>query len=176
MTAWWAIIWLSIITDLLFVPVALSLYRALKQLNREAMVFATAFIALFIVLDLTVTWTNYAALMAVSTEYANAANVPQKAAAIATAGYAAAVLDSSVLFVYNSLTLAVGILITGIVMLRGVFSKAAAYLTLVTGALGIMSVLGSIFVHALGIAIVVTSVLTTVWLFIVGRRLCELAH
>jgi hypothetical protein len=40
----------------------------------------------------------------------------------------------------------------------------------------IISVLGSFFVHALSIAIVVTSMLTTVWLFIVGRRLCELAH
>lgn len=175
-TAWWAIIWLSIITDLLFVPFALALYRALKQLNREAMVFAAAFIGLFIVLDLAVTWTNYAALMAVATEYTNAADVFQKAAAIAAARYPAAVLDSSVLFVYNSLTLAVGIFITGAVMLRGVFSKAAAYLALVTGTLGIISVLGSFFTHALGATIVVTSVLMTVWLFIVGRRLCQLAH
>ena len=173
---WWAVIWLSIITDLLFVPVGFSLYRTLKELSRNSMVFAAAFIALFVVLDLAVTWPNYAALMAASMEYANAAAPSQKAVALAAAAVPAAVLDSNVLFVYNSLTLAVGILIAGIVMLRGVFSRLAAYLGVVTGAMGIFSVITSFVVHDVGIAIFFTSVLTTAWLFAVGFRLNRLAH
>src|SRR5664279_3968868 len=55
-TAWWAILGLSILTDFLFIPVALSLYLALKGINRNAMLVATAFLGLFVVLDLAVTW------------------------------------------------------------------------------------------------------------------------
>src|SRR5215472_2156161 len=34
-TEWWAILSLSVLTDLLFVPVALALYLALKGVNRN---------------------------------------------------------------------------------------------------------------------------------------------
>src|SRR5215813_13773461 len=36
-TAWWAIIGVSVLTNFLFVPVALALYFALRQINRFAM-------------------------------------------------------------------------------------------------------------------------------------------
>jgi hypothetical protein len=39
---WWAILGLSVFTDLLFVPLALALYRALKGVNRDVMAVATA--------------------------------------------------------------------------------------------------------------------------------------
>ena len=57
-TVWWAILGLSVLTDFLFIPVALSLYLALKGINRNAMLVATAFVVLFVVLDLAVTWPN----------------------------------------------------------------------------------------------------------------------
>src|SRR5215472_17755193 len=59
-TEWWAILGLSVFTDLLYVPVAFALYLALQGVARSTMLVATAFVGLFIVLDLAVTWTNYA--------------------------------------------------------------------------------------------------------------------
>ena len=168
---WWAILDLSVLTDFLFVPVALALYLALKGVNRSAMLLATACVGLFIVLDLAITWTNYEALITLSGKYAAAANDAQKAATVAAAIYPSAVLESRLLFVYNSLTLAVGILLTGFVMLKGIFSRSTAYLGLVTGILGIISVVGPFFVSALSPTIIVTSVLTTVWVLFVGYRL-----
>jgi hypothetical protein len=56
------------------------------------------------------------------------------------------VVDSNLIFVYNSLTFAVGILITGLVMLKGIFGKGTAFLGLATGILGIAAVAGSFFV------------------------------
>src|SRR5258708_30185520 len=56
-TVWWAILGLSVFTDFLFVPVALSLYLALKRVNKNAMLIASAFVGLFVVLDLAVLWT-----------------------------------------------------------------------------------------------------------------------
>src|SRR6266404_4343322 len=73
-TVWWAILGLSVLTDLLFVPVALSLYLALKRVHRSAMLVATAFVGLFVVLDLAVTWSNFSALLTLGGGYAAAAD------------------------------------------------------------------------------------------------------
>lgn len=174
--AWWAILGLSVFTDFLFVPLALSLYTALKGFNKSAMLLATSCVALFVFLDLALTWTNYAALINFSGRYAAAANAAEKAAIVGFANYPAAVLESGLLFVYNSLVLAVGILLTGLVMLRGVFNRSTAYLGLLTGTLGIVSVAGSFFGNALSAGIIVTSLLMTVWVLIVGYRLCKLGR
>jgi hypothetical protein len=175
-TAWWLIVWLSVLTDLLFIPVALSLYVALKGVNKNVMLLATACIALFIILDLAITWTNYAALIGLSSKYTRAATEAQRMAAITAADYPSAVLESSLLFVYNTLVLAVGILLTGFVMLKGTFSKGVAYLGVATGVLGIVSVVGPFVVSALSVTIIITSVLTTVWVWFVGCRLYVLGR
>ena len=175
-TLWWAILGLSVLTDFLFVPVALSLYLALKGINRNAMLVATACVGLFVVLDLAITWTNYASLITLSGNYAAATNDAQRAVFVAAATYPSAVLESSLLFVYNTLTLSLRILMTGLVMLKGIFSKSTAYLGLVTGSLGIVAVAGPLFVSALSITIIITSVLTTVWVLFVGYRLYRLGQ
>ncbi len=174
-TAWWAILGLSVLTDFLLVPIALSLYVALKGINKNAMLAATAFVGLFIVLDLALTWTNYASLIALSGNYAAATNDAQRAVFVTAATYPSSVVDSNLLFVYNSLTLAVGILMTGFVMLKGIFSKGTAYLGVVTGILGIIAVAGSFF-GFLSAMIILVSILTTVWVFFVGYRLYRLGQ
>lgn len=173
-TAWWAILSLSVLTDFLLVPVALSLYLALKRINQNLMQMAIAFVGLFIILDLALTWTNYAILITLSGHYATAANDAQRAVFVAAAYYPATVLESKLLFVYNSLTLAVGILLTGLVMLQGNFSKSTAYVGLVTGILGIVAVAGSFVASSFsGVVIIIASVLTTVWIFLVGYKLAQ---
>ena len=61
-------------------------------------------------------------------------------------------------------------------MLKGIFGKSTAYLGLVTGILGIVAVAGPFFVGALSVAIIIASVLTTVWVLFVGYRLYRLAQ
>jgi hypothetical protein len=171
---WWAIFGLSVITDFLFVPVAFALYLALKGVNRGAMLVATAFVGLFVVLDLAVTWSHYAVLIALTGDYAAATTEAQRAAYVAAANLAAAVLTFS-LAVYSILVPSLGILMVGLVMLRGgVFGKGIAYLGVVTGVLGIISVAGPLLVSALSATIIVTSLLTTVWVLLVGYRLLRL--
>jgi hypothetical protein len=174
--AWWWILWLSVLTDLLFVPLALALYTALKDVSRSLMLLAVSCIALFVVLDLEITWTNYAALIMLSGKYANAASAAEKTAVVAIATAPAIILESGLLFVYNSLTLAIGILLAGFVMLRGSFGKAAAYLGIGTGALGTVAVVGSFFVKFLGSLIILVSLLTMVWAMIAGFRLYRLGR
>lgn len=168
---WWAILGLSVLTDLLLVPVALSLYIALNRLNRNAMLVATAFVGLFVVLDLALTWTNIAALITLGGAYA-AANDAERAVILAAAYYPSTVIESNLTFIHNSLTLAVGILIIGVVMLQGIFNKSTAFLGLATGILGIVAVASSFFASSVStVAIIFASILTTVWVLFVGYKL-----
>jgi hypothetical protein len=81
------------------------------------------------------------------------------------------------LFVYNSFTLAVGILMTGLVMLKGIFSQATAYLGLAAGILGIVSVTSSFFASSVSsVTIILASVLTTGWFLFAGYRLYRLGQ
>jgi hypothetical protein len=60
-------------------------------------------------------------------------------------------------------------------MRGGIFGKITAYCGIITGILGVLAVLGPIFVSALSLTIIVASLSTTVWLFLAGWRLCTLA-
>jgi hypothetical protein len=173
---WQGILWLSVFTDLLFLVVAAALYFALPHGKKWALAIAGICVALFVILDLAVTWTNYAALITLGGRYAKATNEIQKAAAVAAADYAAAVTDSGLLFFYNTLTLSVSIMITGMIMAGGRFSKLAARLGVATGVVGIVAVVGPAFVPALSGTIIAASVLTTGWLLSVGHDLLVLAR
>jgi hypothetical protein len=175
-TVWWVILGLSVLTDFLFLPVAVALYVILKEVNRNMVLLATACVILFIVLDLAITWTNYAALITLSDKYARAASAAQKAAVVATADYATLVVESSLLFVYNTLVLSVGILLTGFIMLNGIFGNRIAHLGLVTGILGVVSVVGPFLAPAMTSTIILTSVLTTIWVLLLGYRLYRLGR
>lgn len=169
-TIWWAIVALSVFTDFLYVPLALVLYMALKQVNRNAMLLATAFIGLFVVLDLAVTWSHYASILMLYSKYCAATSDIQRAGYIAAANYGSAVLTSPLEVTYAIVTLSLGILLTGIVMLRGASDKITAYLALATGVLGIASLTG------FSLAIIGNAVFATAWLFFVGYRLYRLAQ
>jgi hypothetical protein len=140
------------------------------------MMVATSCVVLFVVLDLAVTWINYASLITLSGNYAAATDDAQRAVFVAAAHYPSVVLESSLLGVYIILIPGVGILITGLVMLKGIFSKSAAYLGLATGILGIVSVVGPFFVSSLGVVVIIASVLTTIWVLFAGYRLYRLGQ
>jgi hypothetical protein len=85
-------------------------------------------------------------------------------------------ITSTLAGIYNIVTLSLGIFIAGLVMLRSPFGKGTAYLGLVTGILGIVSVAGPFLVGALGATIIAASVLTTVWVLLVGYRLYRIGR
>jgi hypothetical protein len=173
---WWAILGLSVLTDVLFIPVALALFHALKDINRGAMQVATALVGLFVALDLAVLWPNYAALITLSGQYATATGDAQRAAAVAAATYASAVLASSLEAVYSIATLAVGILLIGFVMRASSFGKVTASVGIATGLFGIVAVAGPYLLKSLAVAVIIASVLTTVWVVLVGYQLYRLGR
>lgn len=154
---WWVILSLNVVTDVLYVPVGLGLYTALRGINQSAMLISLALLALFVGLDLAVTWTNYAALINLSGQYANASATATRAALAAAANYPAAVVGSRILALYAIVVPGVGIGIIEGVMLRGVFYRATAYLGLATAAFAVASLLG------FGPTVIIAALLTTAW-------------
>jgi len=66
---------LMVFTDLIYVVVWVTLYEALKRIDRIMMLLALASHLLFVVLDLAVTWTNHAALFTLGSQYVAAAQM-----------------------------------------------------------------------------------------------------
>lgn len=164
---WWGIVGLSVLTDLLFVPVSISLYVTLRRFGQPAMLVATVFTLLFVVLDLAVLWPANVAMISLGGRYA-AATGAQRDLLLAAASYPAAVIDSLVVSVYSILTLGVGTLVTGLVMLRSRTRRTAAIVGVVTGALGIASVAETMVTGSFPVLVVATSLLTIAWLALVG--------
>jgi hypothetical protein len=167
---WWAIVGLSVLTNFLYVPVALALYFALKRIDRNVMLIAVACVGLFVVLEPAVNWASYGAILVLSGNYASAIDEVQRQAYVAAANFASAVLASPLAGVYAIGTLSFGFLLIGLVMLKGVFNKLTAYLGVITGILGIVAVAG------VSIAVILNAVCATIWLFLVGYRLFRLAQ
>jgi hypothetical protein len=173
---WWAILGLSVVTDLLFVPAVLALYLALNRVARGAMLLATALILLFVVLDVAVTWPNYASLIALSANFAAAPTEAQRVADAAAATNSTVVLASTLFAIYAILVPSLGILVASLAMRRGAFGAGTSYVGILTGMLGIAAVVGPFIWSPLGAAAILTSTLTTVWLFLVGYRLFQLGQ
>jgi hypothetical protein len=139
------------------------------------MLLATTLVGVFVVVDLAVTWTNYAALISLSDHSTAATTDIQRAADVAAATYASAVLESSLEALYSILILSLGILIIGLVMRRADVGKGTAYVGVVTGLLGGVAALGPLFVSGLSVTIILVSLLTTLWIVLVGFRLFRLS-
>ena len=167
---WWAIVGLSVLTDFLYVPVALALFFALRKINQAAMLAGISFVGLFIALENAVNWTAYGALIVLSGSYSAATSNAEKTILAAAATYAAAVLDSPLAAVWAIGTLSFALFVIGAVMLRGVFNKATAYLGILTGLLGLAAVAG------VDIAVILNATAALVWILLVGYGLSRLAR
>lgn len=172
-TAWWGIVALSILTDLLFVPVSVALYVALGRTSQPAMLVSVGFVLLFVALDLAVLWPAKVALITLGDAYATA-TVDERASLVAAAGYPSVVLDSVLTAIYSVLTLGIGILGVGLVMLRSSFGRTTASVGVATGLVSIASVAETILTGAFPVLVVVASLLTIIWLILTGYGLLRL--
>jgi hypothetical protein len=166
-TVWWAILWLMVVTDLLYLPVAWALWVALRKAGTKLMLAAIVCMHLFVVLDLAVTWTHHASLLALFQNYSSAADEAHRAAYLAAAEYAASIYTPLLTF-YIIVIPSVGVLLASITMLKARFGKASAWTGVVTGVFGLLSLTGFfplIMANALG---------ATLWFFLVGARLLRL--
>jgi hypothetical protein len=162
---WWTILDLSVLTDVLFIPLALALYAALARVNKGATLITTALMGLFVPLDLAGTWSHYGSLITLSGQYADA-SLAQRAPLAAAANYGAAFVGSRVEAVYTMGLLSLAIALVSVIMLRSDYGRATAWSGIAGGFFGVLSVTGwslPVLLNAIGV---------TVWAFLVAFRLC----
>ena len=171
---WWAIVFLMVFTDLLIVPIFFGIYMALKHVNKGLIFMALAFKAfLFVILDLAVTWTAYSTMIIAGVQYGAAATEAQRAALAAAAASASAMLVSPLLGTYAILIPSLGVLFAGLVMLKGVFTRATAYVALAVGLTGILF-MGSYIIDGLAVLRYINALLAAVFYLLAGYRLYKL--
>ena len=169
-TLWWLILWLSVFTDLLYLPVAWVLWLALRNAARNLMLAATVCLHLFVFLDLAVTWTHHASLLSLFERYSIAIDDAHRAAYLAAAEYASAMTATPLLICYAIVIPSLGVLLAGIAMMKARFGTASAWTGVITGVFGLLSLTGFyplVIANALG---------ATVWFFLVGARLLRLGR
>jgi hypothetical protein len=163
---WWATTALMVFTDLLYVPVFLALYHALKGFNKYMMFLAFACAGLFVVLDLAITWTAFPSLIILSGNYAAATSDAQHAIIVAAAGYPSAIIDSPLAGIYAILFPGLGELFASIVMRKGV----------IAGVCGILAGIGPIFITELETAQYINASLAMIWFFFSGVKIYKLGQ
>jgi hypothetical protein len=173
---WWVTMALMIFTDLLYVPVFLALYQALKGINKYMMLLAITCEGLFIALDLAVTWTAYSSLITMSGNYVAATSDAQRSLIVAAAGYPSAIIDSPLSGIYAIFIPALGLLLASLVMRKGAFNKVLAYMGVIAGVCGMLAGIGPIFISALETAQYINASLAMIWFFFVGLRLNKLSQ
>jgi hypothetical protein len=174
-TVWWGILGVSVLTDILYIPIAIALYFVLRDINRGMMVIAIACIGLFVILELSITWMNYAALLNLGSNYLATTDAVKREAIVTSANYPFAVLDAHhLLGIYTILMNAIGVFITGLVMLKGIFSRLTAWLALVSSTLTVIAIVGTPIIGSLWITMIVGSLLIGVWVILVGYKLLKL--
>jgi hypothetical protein len=158
-----------LLADVASIPWVLALYLVLKGINKNAMLAAIGFEALYLALDLGVTNVSMVSLIGLSQNYAAAISDVQRAAYVATANSALAAytLGSAI---YDGVLPSIMALIVGLVMLKGIFRRIVAYLGIVGGIFGLVSAM-SVFAPAFSILSLVVLVLAPIWLLLIGYRL-----
>ena len=174
---WWGIIWLSIITDILYLPVAAGLYNLLKNVHKGMILVSGALFALFVVLELAITWSNYAAIIELINRYDLATTEPQRALYLSTIEYASSVFQTPVNAFYSIFIPSIAVILASIVMLKSeIFGKVASYTGLFSGTLNAFSVIGGFFNSTLALLVRPGSVLALIWFFAVGVKFLKLGR
>ena len=161
---------LAAIGELLLLPAGLGLYFALKDVNKTAMLIATA---LWLVAPIMFLASRgiIISLSQISDSYLNTTDQTMKAAYLASAELA---IETQSIFAYMALIpLAVATIIIGLVMLKGDFGKRLGYLVIVAGAWTLFTPLGVILEIPIIIPIMGV-VLGAVWQLVVGAKLYKL--
>jgi len=159
------------VADFLLVPAVLGLYLSLKRVGKNLMLVATGLMAVFIVVDVTITDASSLTIVTLTQHAATAASAAERTAYMAAANYGLATVPLANF--YSLVISSVPVLLISMVMLKGVFGKPTAYVGIVAGIVGIVGGF-YVFVPALVLFTVLSSLILGAWCLMAGRRLYQL--
>jgi hypothetical protein len=161
---------LYLLANVLAIPLSLAFYVALRRASESVMLVATAF-GLIAVAALFAARPAFE-MLALSNQYAVATTEAQRTVLLA-AGEAMLALPNGTAFQLHYVLGSISLLMTAAVMLRSdVFSKATAYVGIVSSVTGL-----GLYVPKIGVAISILSVVGLwVWYILIARRFFQLSR
>jgi hypothetical protein len=165
---WYCILYLSVFTDILYLPIMYLLYYKRQPIDEIITSIAFFFIILFVFLDLSITWPNYSVLIDTGMAYINTNDDIKRQILISAATNSKMILDSTLFGVYTILIPATGISLTALIKGNNVINRPIRIIGLLIGIFGIIAVLGGLFITILGLFAIIASVLTLIWFLLIG--------
>lgn len=171
-TLWWCIIWLSIITNILYLPFAYGLYECLKKTHKTLMMIAGGLFTLFVFLELAITWTNYPTIIGLFHKYLLAGTGVEKERILSAIEYASASFQTPATGFYFIVIPALAAIIVSLALLKSkVVGKMLPWIGIISGVCNIISVWGGIIVPSLEVLVVPGSFLILFWFGGIGMHL-----
>lgn len=122
---------------------------------------------LFVLLDLAVTWTHHASILALYRSYAADGDAQHRAAYLAGSEYAASIYGTPLLTFYIIVIPSLDVLLASITMMKARFGKASGWTGIITGVFGFLSLTGFFPL------VMANALCTTLWFFLLGVRLLQ---
>ena len=159
------------ISALLCIPALLALYVLLKDINKNAMLVAMGFVALWVVVEIGITEFNSLTLISLIQHYNGTTDTTMRAAYLAAAYYALGVIPIATFYSYFLGSL--GFLIASFIMRRTFFRRGTALPGIASNALGIVAAF-VLFIPELSSILLPTLNLYALWNILVGAQLFKI--
>lgn len=166
---WWSIIWLSIITNLFYLPVVYGLYQYLKNTSRAIMLISGVLFTLFVFLELAITWSNYPTLLELVSKYKLASTDEQKTIYLSAIEFASTQFQTPITAFYFIFIPSIAAILASYTMLMSKrFGKIIPYVGLISGLCNAFSVVGGFFYEPSKNLVIIGSFLILFWFLGIG--------
>lgn len=178
---WWTIIWLSIITNLLYLPFAYILFELLKNNHFIKLLISLVLFTLFVFLELSITWSKYPALLDLVSRYHSISDGEMKLIHLAAIETVSAEFQTPVTNFYMIFIPSVATILACVAMFKTKLAHKSiviiGFLSAMCNAFGSM---GGVFIKPLGNLVVAGSFFVLFWFVGIGiallRQRIKLIH
>ncbi|MGZ5242829.1 MAG: DUF4386 family protein [Bacteroidia bacterium] len=168
---WSGIIWLSAVTDILYIIIAYGFLIFFEKKYKFWIVLASIFFVLFAILELAGTWSIYPTIIKLYEDY-KLSNISEKRMLyLAAIEYGSAHFQTSMNGFYSIVLPSLATIIYNVVMFRSKdFSKTISMIGLIAGICNIVSVFGGLIYDPLKQLVMPGSFLSLFWFLGIGIK------
>lgn len=171
---WWIIIWLSIITNILYIPFAYGMYELLKKTHAGMLLVSFSLFALFVVLELSITWSKYPAIIDLVSKYHLSTDSELKLIYLAAIETMSSEFQTVVTSFYMIFIPSIATILASIALFQTKISnRLIAIIGLISGSCNAISSMGGFIYKPLGNLVVLGSFLILFWFMGIGIALLK---
>ena len=168
---WWCIIWISIITNILYLPFAHGLYELFKKSHKIHIMIAELLFALFVFLELSITWTHYPTIIELFQKYNLASSEAQRLMILSAMEFASASFQTPITAFYTIVIPSLATILASFVMFKSKnFGKTIPFIGFISGTCNVISIWGGYFVESLEKLIIPGSFFVLFWFMGIGIK------